>query len=235
MHYYWYQPVFVLAECLVLIVKDWLIVFYSLVLYRLEPVQMEDQYWRVWFYLQLFESKSHVVALLTIPGILLIELFGLIEESETVMDGRLTCWCKIIGLWVNLQRIFDIDLKPDLMISLVKEILKSFVKDDGKLTILTLFLAKSTNISWPSEMIDVDLKAYFFFKCFKGRVEVLNYFLAGITLLLLFSLFCLLHLLFCKLILCLYGLCYLFEVLLLHFQCLFYRFRIVYTKLLDES
>ena len=197
MHYHWYQPVFVLAKCLVLIVKDWLIIFYSLIFHCLESVKMEDQYRRVWFYLQLFESKSHVVTLLAVPGIFLIKLFGLIEQREAIMNGWLPCWCKIIVLWDNLQRIFDIDLKPDLMVFLIEEILKSFVKDNGKLAILTFFLTKETNISWSFEMIDIYLKAYFFLESFKGSIEVLNYFFAGITLLLLFSLFGLLHLLFC--------------------------------------
>ena len=42
---------------------------------------MQDEDRRVDFDLQLFEGESHVVAVLAVPSILLVELFGFIEKS----------------------------------------------------------------------------------------------------------------------------------------------------------
>ena len=80
--------------------------------------------------MHLLEGQCHVIAFLAIPGVLFIKLLRLVEEGKAVMNIRFSCLRQIIILADNLNRFFEINLEPDFIVPLLKEILKSFVEDD---------------------------------------------------------------------------------------------------------
>lgn len=159
-----HQPVLVLPEHFEFIVQDWVAVLYLFTIQVFETIQVDYEHRWVHLYFKLFESKGHVVAVLAVPSILFVELFGLVEEGEAIVYVGIAqagqIFLAVVDSWSFPEKYFE----ADFLVSISKEPFEAGIEYLGEIAVGALFVAESTHVSVSFVVIYVNLNPNFLCK-----------------------------------------------------------------------